>query len=478
MAGRRSGKRPNPYNPREYRGPNPYNPREYRGGLSSLEPEDQEPLNDVKRKPILNDAFSTKAQEFIAFDNRFARAMLSNLKVLMIGDSLMRGLYKDLITWTETNELSTDMELKEKAESSYRGDRQVDISLLSADKVFRQAREYQSDSLMLQFQFTTRVMKDDIESLIQQMLGEDGYPDLILINSMIWDLTRYFQVSTDTSYSDNRYQKRIEIEALQKYLDRTSMLLRRLRAILPPHTMVVWVCFPHCRPTKPTNGRARGMQNEPLALERNHFIRSVMIDGSFRISQVVRNAGYDVLDVGFYMRNHAFYHYQKNDGMHWLPAGVRLMSQLLLQFLAKSWGIDTSYFFSRLEDKQSSHALKEASAQIKKYTYYADAVPRLHNAIAKKAFKKLRVSQEDAVKDIVQHARALTPFVQPPRKFVLRRPMPLGAPPSGPNARPSESIERFRVAPHVERDVAHDVDDLGMQLNAKLSTIFRDQSRK
>lgn len=77
-------------------------------------------------------------------------------------------------------------------------------------------------------------MKDDIELLVQQMLGEDGYPDVILINSMIWDLTRYgsltqsislsisryFKVSTDTAYSDNVYQKRIEIECMQKYLDR------------------------------------------------------------------------------------------------------------------------------------------------------------------------------------------------------------------------------------------------------------------
>ncbi|GMR37110.1 hypothetical protein PMAYCL1PPCAC_07305, partial [Pristionchus mayeri] len=421
--------------------------------------EDREPLNTEKRKPFLDTDFKNRPHEFIAFDSRFVKAMLGNVKMLLIGDSLMRGLYKDLITWTQTNNLSTDGDLKGKAESNYKGDRQIDISLLTDDKVFRQAREYQTESLLIQFLFTTRVMKDDMETLIQQMLGKDGYPDVILINSMIWDLTRYFKVSMDTAYSDSRYQKKIEIECLQKYLDRTSMLLRRLRAVLPPHTMVIWVCFPHCRPSM---AKGRGMQMEPLTLERNHFIRSVMIDGSFRVSQVVRNAGYDVLDFGFYMRNHAFYHYQKLDGMHWLPPGVRLMSQLLMQFLAKSWGIDTRSYLSKLEENQDKEAMKIANKQMDNHGFfYTRDMLKLGDDIVKGTFEKSRNTDQYAIENIIQKGRAMVPFMQPPAKCYRQRKSNnvFGVP-------SSTYEEEVRLAPVIDRRTVHEVDDLGIELLA------------
>ncbi|KAF8364446.1 hypothetical protein PRIPAC_91369 [Pristionchus pacificus] len=430
--------------------------RHYDDFPSTIEPEDREPKFREKREPVLERLNQDRTpHEFIAFDSRFVRAMLKNVKVLTIGDSLMRGLYKDLVSWTQSDSLCTDVELKAKSESTFRGDRLIDISLLSDDKVFRQAREYQRENFLIQFQFTTRVMKDDIELLVQQMLGEDGYPDVILINSMIWDLTRYFKVSTDTAYSDNVYQKRIEIECMQKYLDRTSMLLRRFRAILPPHTMVIWVCFPHCRPSIPRgNGRGGGMQFQPLAHERNHFIRSVMVDGNFRVSQVVRNAGYDVLDIGFYMRNHAFYHYQKDDGMHWLPAGVRLMSQLVVQFLAKSWGIDTSGYLSRLEGEQKrKDALKIAAKQLTDYNF-----------------------QRSAVEELSQYGRTLSPFVQPVRRCLKRVPQDR----FNPNPRQSV-VAQIRMAPRIDREMAHEVDDLSTKLLAMTNTVknmIREDSRR
>ncbi|GMT16319.1 hypothetical protein PFISCL1PPCAC_7616, partial [Pristionchus fissidentatus] len=385
----------------------------------------REPLNiGHKRNRVMDEDFFDRAKEFIAFDSRFVRAMFNNLKVLMVGDSLMRGLYKDFLTWLKSDDLSKDVDLKAKAENSYMGDRQIDVTQLEADKIFRQAREYQTDHHHLQFFFSTRVMKDDMDALIQQMITVDGYPDVILINSMIWDLTRYFRVRNNVEYGSCAYQKEIEADCLQKYLDRTSMLLRRLRAVLPPHTMVVWVCFPHCRPSEQGGG---GMQKMPLAEERNHVIRSVMIDGSFRIAQVVRAAGYDVLDIDFYMRNHAFYHYQKNDGMHWWPAGMRLMSQLVLQFLATSWGIDASDYLAKLERAQDPEIMAWAELQLKHHDFdwdrqelnaerrissYSDGLPELRDGITEMTLEKMPIELKYHVEKTIQWGRALAPLMQ------------------------------------------------------------------
>lgn len=35
--------------------------------------------------------------------------------------------------------------------------------------------------------------------------------------------------------------------------------------------------------------------------------RSIYLDGNYRAAQVVSNAGYDVLDISFYMRDHSLY---------------------------------------------------------------------------------------------------------------------------------------------------------------------------
>ncbi|KIH63160.1 hypothetical protein ANCDUO_06540 [Ancylostoma duodenale] len=65
----------------------------------------------------------------------------------------------------------------------------------------------------------------------------------------------------------------------------------------------------------------------------------LIVDANFRASQLFRAAGYDVLDIAFYLRNHALYAYRVKDGVHWDSVGTRIMTQLVIGHLARSWGI-------------------------------------------------------------------------------------------------------------------------------------------
>ncbi|PIO58301.1 hypothetical protein TELCIR_20268, partial [Teladorsagia circumcincta] len=102
----------------------------------------------------------------------------------------MRGIYKDLLVMLHGGELIDDSSLKAKTEHSFFNDRQIDFLPLEKDRVFRQAREYHNNYFLIQYLFTTRIMKDDIDTALLELCSANEFPDVLLINSCLWDITR------------------------------------------------------------------------------------------------------------------------------------------------------------------------------------------------------------------------------------------------------------------------------------------------
>ncbi|VDO33369.1 unnamed protein product [Haemonchus placei] len=153
--------------------------------------------NAINVEPVLK-SLKSKATgattEGFPYDSKFVRALLKDVHILAIGDSLMRGIYKDLIVMLYGGELIDDGQLRSKTEHSFFGDRQIDILPLENDRVFRQAREYHTEFYLIQYLFTTRVMKDDIDTALLELCSANEFPDVILINSCLWDITRLIEV--------------------------------------------------------------------------------------------------------------------------------------------------------------------------------------------------------------------------------------------------------------------------------------------
>ncbi|VDM67997.1 unnamed protein product [Strongylus vulgaris] len=84
---------------------------------------------------------------------------------------------------------------------------------------------------------------------------------------------------------------------------------------------------------------SRSILNRADNAETRHLNRMLIVDANFRASQLFRAAGYDVLDIAFYMRNQALYVYRVKDGVHWDSIGTRIMSQLVVGHLARSLNI-------------------------------------------------------------------------------------------------------------------------------------------
>ncbi|VDP04857.1 unnamed protein product [Heligmosomoides polygyrus] len=286
--------------------------------------------------PVLRLIKNKKESTLTAFpyDSRFVKALLKDVHVMAIGDSLMRSIYKDLIVMLNGDDLIEEEALRAKTETSFLGDRQIDILPLENDRVFRQAREYHTNYNLIQYLFTTRVMKNDIDVALLELWSAKEFPDVLLINSCLWDITRYSRAFDPDVPSYVNRQAGVERAAIEEFLERISMLIRRLRLVMPPTTQVIWINMPW-----PLTVDGRSIVNRADNAETRHLNRMLIVDANFRASQLFRAAGYDVLDIGFYMRNHALYSYRIKDGVHWDSVGTRIMTQLIIGHLARSWNI-------------------------------------------------------------------------------------------------------------------------------------------
>ncbi|KAE9419702.1 hypothetical protein Angca_005812, partial [Angiostrongylus cantonensis] len=253
------------------------------------------------------------------YDSKFVKILLKDVHIMTIGDSIMRGIYKDLIAMLHGDELVKDIHLKTKTESSFFGDRQIDILPLENDRVFRQAREFQTDYYLIQYLFTTRqvisvVMKVDIERAFLEMCSTGEFPDVLLINSCLWDITR---LANAIMWSSR--------------LSKISFFINKVITLLPIDYLDTWIIG------LPFLTDCALLQTSQVYLKA--VFRMLVVDANFRASQLFRAAGYDVLDLAFYMRNQALYSYRSKDGIHWDSVGTRIMTQLVIGHLVRSWNI-------------------------------------------------------------------------------------------------------------------------------------------
>lgn len=82
-----------------------------------------------------------------------------------------------------------------KGEDTCLGDKLLDGGMRGTDKKgvgYREVRQYQTDFYFLQFVFMTRSYNSYVESVINKFGAAEQKPDVIIVNSCLWDITRYF----------------------------------------------------------------------------------------------------------------------------------------------------------------------------------------------------------------------------------------------------------------------------------------------
>ncbi|XP_015399573.2 PC-esterase domain-containing protein 1B [Panthera tigris] len=244
--------------------------------------------------------------------------LLHNKFVVILGDSVQRAVYKDLVLLLQKDLLLTPTQLKAKGEESFERDKLVDGGQrgpMHNGTQYREVRQFCSDHHLVRFYFLTRVYSSYLEAILQELQSsQHGPPDVIIMNSCLWDLSRYGP------------------DSWKSYLQNLESLFERLGQVLPESCLLVWnTAMPVGK--KITAGFLP-TEHQP----EDSSLRDRVIAANFHSSVEAKKHGFDVLDLHFHFR-HAGRHLQR-DGVHWDELAHRHLSQLLLAHVADAWGVD------------------------------------------------------------------------------------------------------------------------------------------
>jgi len=286
--------------------------------------------------------------------------------ILMIGDSIMRCMYKDIVhLLNEENKNSlTDVDFFRKKwddqyhgqKFSYQGDRLLNISYGNRPQLaYREERDfYQPESdIQISYVFITRCYSEYLVKFIDEYPIKFGaYPDLILMNSALFDINRYGG------------------KGISKYKENIKLLMDFFRTTLPARTQVVWMTTP------PISSNIMGADTTYSWFGLHHLkdvqgppMRFNVMEGNVCAANAAAVAGFDVLDLHYHCRNIVFRRAQ--DGIHWNPDAVRFQTNLWLTHYCTSQKLD-HLLPSRWREPRNMHSTNVNLDQTKELMATAD----------------------------------------------------------------------------------------------------------
>ncbi|XP_060103407.1 PC-esterase domain-containing protein 1A-like [Heteronotia binoei] len=256
------------------------------------------------------------------FSSEHVQKLLHNKFVVILGDSIQRTIYKDLVRFLQDNGLLTEQELKVKGEETFWNDRLIEW-FLTRETTFREVRQYRSDHHLLRFYFITRIFSEYVESILADFKA-GPVPDLLILNSCVWDLNRYADWSSKEPLE----------KAFWEYRQNLQTLFEKLHDILPTSCLIIWnTAMPISRKVRKTPNLAT-----PEDILRANF-EGATLSSCFQ---------FDVMDLNFCFR--FFEECRAWDGVHWNAVVHRFITKLLLTHVARDWGV-------KLKQKQPSDGI-------------------------------------------------------------------------------------------------------------------------
>ncbi|KAH9520327.1 PC-esterase domain-containing protein 1A [Bulinus truncatus] len=241
--------------------------------------------------------------------------ILHNRFIVIIGDSIQRGIYKDIVLLLHENRFLTERELRNKGEFNFMNDKLIEGGRkgeMCNGINYREVRQFQTDNHLVRFYFITRCYNTYMESILND-LKKEPLPDILIINSCLWDITRYGQ------------------NAINEYKDNLDKVFGRFSQCLPKNCLVLW------NTTLPISSSARGGFLVPEIEFMTSTLRLDIIEANFFAKQVAIKHGYDVLDLHFYLRHHL--QRRVRDGIHWDMLAHRHITNLILNHVCAAWNL-------------------------------------------------------------------------------------------------------------------------------------------
>ncbi|CAL8325403.1 unnamed protein product [Lota lota] len=244
-----------------------------------------------------------------------AAQLLHNKCVIVIGDSIQRSVYKDLVLLLQRDSYLSSSQLRSKGELTFESDALVEGGChdnMHNGTQYREVRQFRSQHHLVRFYFVTRVFSRYMLSVLED-LRRGPPPDMVVVNSCLWDISRY------------------KAPWVEDYMEHLHRFFRGLTEVLPQETLVVWNL------TMPLGHKILGGFLTPEVASRAGQLRFDVVEANFCSSVLAAAYGADVLDLHFSFR---FSLQQRTrDGIHWNAVAHRRMSSLLLRHAAAAWGV-------------------------------------------------------------------------------------------------------------------------------------------
>ncbi|XP_066537874.1 PC-esterase domain-containing protein 1A isoform X2 [Hoplias malabaricus] len=245
-----------------------------------------------------------------------ASQLLHNKFVVVLGDSIQRSVYKDLVLLLQRDSYLNISQLKSKGELSFEHDCLIEggrQGQMTNGTEYREVRQYRTDHHLVRFYFITRVFSRYMQSILADF-KHDLKPDVVIVNSCLWDVSRYSRKWV-SEYKENLHQ-----------------FFAQLKAILPAESLVMW------NMTMPLGKNIIGGFLVPEIEFMGPMLRFDVIEANFYGAKLANAYGLDVLDLHFQFRFSL--HHRMKDGVHWNAVAHRQITCLVLAHAAQAWGVE------------------------------------------------------------------------------------------------------------------------------------------
>ncbi|XP_066428990.1 PC-esterase domain-containing protein 1A-like [Eleutherodactylus coqui] len=249
-----------------------------------------------------------------AFCSSDVRQLLHNKFVVVLGDSIQRSVYKDLVKLLRDDKFLSEKQLRDKGERVFENDTLVEGGILNGlhnETTFREVRQFRTGHHLVRFYFLTRAYSFYLESILSDFRG-GPQPDVVMANSCVWDLRRYNDIK------------------LEAYKTNLGNLFQRLKEVLSPQCLIIWTTT---MPVGYKEDEIPEMQNP-----QTHNLRWDIVEGNFISTTLADIHKLDVLDMHYHFRRNL--RLRCRDAIHWNQLAHRKYTQILLTHIARAWGVE------------------------------------------------------------------------------------------------------------------------------------------
>ena len=273
--------------------------------------------------------------------NEDVRSLLKDKTLIVLGDSIQRSVYKDLVCLVSQSDSRYlyDVELRAKGEHVFLGDKLLSggkFLVKSSGKMpngtgYREVRQFIQENTVFRYYFVTRCFNEHMESILNELKTLN--PDVIIMNSCLWDIHHYGPKS------------------LHQYNENLPKLLRAVLERLPSLSLFVW------NGALPLGQKCKGGFLKPgfLSLPMEDIIAANMFAWR-HISQTPKCV---FLDLFSDLQKDLVNFTQAQDGIHWGMKAHRKISNLILEQIARAWEKEVPYPLAPQVEQSTNYPLPE-----------------------------------------------------------------------------------------------------------------------